>query len=86
MDVNEIRSSELMAMNYQNQPLSPNNPQGNGEEQDTVIEREVQRENIYGSSNPIRQMMQLLSSVQPVQQIQQTAQEQLSKGYLDIKV
>ncbi len=60
-----------------------------GEEKPMTVQMEVQKEvlrqNLSGD-NTQNQLLQLLASVQPQQQIQKTAQEQIEKGYLDIKV
>lgn len=55
------------------------------------VQNEVQKEILkqtmgQGSNSQQRQLMQLISSAQPMFQIQQTAQNQISKGYLDIKI
>lgn len=39
-----------------------------------------------GANSVQKQTAQLLATSQPLAQIQQTAQSQISKGYLDIKV
>lgn len=50
------------------------------------VQKEVLKDTVIGSGSTQKQMLQLLTSAQPMQQVQQTAQSQLSKGYLDIKV
>ncbi len=50
------------------------------------IQKEMLKESLMGASSVQNQMLQLLASAQPVQSIQQTAQKQLERGYLDIKV
>ena len=51
------------------------------------VQKEITKET-FGST-PVstqKQVLQALSYAQPIQQIQQTAQNQISKGYLDIRV
>jgi hypothetical protein len=48
------------------------------------IKKEVLKQTIEGDTQ--KELLQLLSAVQPQQQIQKTAQDQIEKGYLDIKV
>lgn len=50
------------------------------------LRNQMYRESTSGPSSQNKVMMQLLMSVQPQQQIQRTAQDQISKGYLDVKV
>ena len=52
----------------------------------TTINDQMLKESTNGNSSPNKAMMQLLMSVQPKEQINRTAQDQLSKGYLDVKV
>ena len=49
------------------------------------IEKDVIKEAI-GAESTQKQLLQVLATAQPQQQIQQTAKDQLEKGYLDIKV
>lgn len=50
------------------------------------IQKEMLKESLMGTSSMQNQMLQLLASAQPLQSIQDTAQKQIEKGYLDIKV
>lgn len=50
------------------------------------IQKEMLKETTEGATSMQKQMLQLLASAQPLAQIQQTAQSQIQKGYLDIKV
>ncbi|MBE2190117.1 MAG: hypothetical protein KGZ71_10735 [Desulfobulbaceae bacterium] len=51
------------------------------------LQKEVLRESVgIGDLSIQKQLMQLLMSAQPIIQVQQTAQNQIAKGYLDIKV
>lgn len=52
----------------------------------TTINDQMLKESTNGNSSPNKAMMQLLMSVQPKEQINRTAQNQLSKGFLDVKV
>ncbi|MFN3306714.1 MAG: hypothetical protein ACK42Z_05960 [Candidatus Kapaibacteriota bacterium] len=70
-----------------------NNQQQNQNENARVntqfeIQREVLRQSIGASPNSLQsQLLQLISSgMQNTQQTQATAQAQISKGYLDIKI
>lgn len=49
------------------------------------IQKEVLKQTMEGD-NTQQQLLQLLAMLQPQQHIQRTAQDQLEKGYLDIKV
>lgn len=49
------------------------------------IQKDVQKEAVTGT-NPQHQIMQLIANVQPIQQVQETARNQLNKGFLDIKI
>jgi len=48
------------------------------------IQKDVLKEAMNGDMQ--KQLLQMLASAQPQAQIQQVAQNQLSKGHLDIKV
>jgi len=61
------------------------------EYQPMAVQNELQREAFReavgtGDLSIQKQLMQLLMSAQPIIQVQQTAQNQISKGFLDIKV
>jgi hypothetical protein len=61
------------------------------EYQPMSVQHELQKEVLQeavgkGDLSIQKQLMQLLMSAQPVIQVQQTAQNQISKGFLDIKV
>lgn len=49
------------------------------------IQKEVLKQAMNGD-NTQQQMLQLLATVQPMQQIAETAKNQISKGFLNIKV
>ncbi len=49
-------------------------------------QQDVAKESINGSHGIQRQMLQLLANQQPLTQIQHVAQNQINKGYLDIKI
>ena len=49
------------------------------------IQKEVLRQTMNGE-NTQQQMLQLLATVQPMQQIADTAKNQISRGFLNIKV
>lgn len=49
------------------------------------LRKDVLQKNIEGE-NPQQQLGQVLANVQPQQQIQQTAKNQIEKGYLDVQV
>jgi hypothetical protein len=63
--------------------MQPESNQGNVQQS---INEQMLREATNGNSSPNKAMMQLLMSVQPQKQIQNTARNQISKGYLDVKV
>ena len=54
-----------------------------------TVQNEIQKDVIkeaIGAESTQKQLLQVLATAQPQQQIQQTAKDQLEKGYLDIKV
>jgi hypothetical protein len=51
-----------------------------------ALQQEVLQETTTGAQSPQKQMMALLASVQPEKQVQQTAQDQLQKGFLDVRI
>jgi|YNPMSStandDraft_2_1061718.scaffolds.fasta_scaffold09531_2 hypothetical protein len=65
------------------EPTVPEKPQNNVQME---LQKQMLKEATTGASSIQNQMLQLLASAQPVQNVQQTAQKQLEKGYLDIKV
>lgn len=65
------------------EPVVPEKPQNNVQME---LQKQMLKEATMGASSIQNQMLQLLASAQPVQNVQQTAQKQLEKGYLDIKV
>lgn len=50
------------------------------------IAAEMLRQQTVGTSSRNNQLLQLLSSVQPQQTVEKTAQNQIEQGYLDIRV
>jgi hypothetical protein len=53
------------------------------------VQMEIQRDMLkqtMGAEDSQKQLLQLLANAQPQQAIQKTAQEQISKGHLDITV
>jgi hypothetical protein len=60
-----------------------------GEKANTTVQNEVQKDifkQTIDAGSTQNQILQLLASTQPVLQIQQVAQNQIAKGYLDVKV
>jgi hypothetical protein len=60
-----------------------------GEKASTTVQNEVQKDifkQTIDAGSTQNQILQLLASTQPVLQIQQVAQNQIAKGYLDVKV
>jgi hypothetical protein len=54
-----------------------------------TVQNEIQKDVIkeaMGAESTQKQLLQVLATAQPQQQIQQTAKDQIDKGYLDIKV
>ncbi len=50
------------------------------------VEKEVVQQPMNGDSESSqKQVLQVLGSVQPQQQIQETAKNQIERGYLDVK-
>lgn len=74
----------IQPLNYQQQNQSENNRINVQYE----IQKDVLRQAIGASPNSMQsQLLQLLASgAQNPQQVQATAQAQISKGYLDIKI
>jgi hypothetical protein len=77
-------------MNNQQTASTPESRRPAVDEQTNNVQNELRnqmfRESTSGPSSQNKVMMQLLMSVQPQEQIQRTAQNQISKGYLDVKV
>lgn len=60
-----------------------------GEKASTTVQNELQKDifkQTVDAGSTQNQILQLLASTQPVLQIQQVAQNQIAKGYLDVKV
>lgn len=78
------------ATNNQQTASTPETRKPVVDEQTNNVQNELRdqmlKEATTGPSSQNKVMMQLLMSVQPQEQIQKTAQDQLSKGYLDVKV
>jgi hypothetical protein len=54
-----------------------------------TVQNEIQKDIVKettGAESPQKQLLQVLASQQPQEQIQQTAKDQLDKGHLDVKV
>jgi hypothetical protein len=62
------------------------------QQQQTTLntQREIQVNQLQKQSSGLgttqSQLIQLLANQQPVEQVQRTAQDQLSKGFLDVKI
>ncbi len=50
------------------------------------IQQEVLKDTTIGKTNPQEQMMQLLANAPNLNSTQQMANEQIKKGYLDVKI
>jgi hypothetical protein len=50
------------------------------------IAEEMLRQQTVGTSSRNNQLLQLLASVQPQQELERTAKDQMEQGYLDIRV
>ena len=50
------------------------------------IQQKILKDAINGENSPQSQLMQLLISAPQMTQVQQTAQQQMKSGYLDVKV
>ncbi|MCX7737353.1 MAG: hypothetical protein N2319_11665 [Candidatus Kapabacteria bacterium] len=60
-----------------------------GEKASTTVQNELQKDifkQTVDAGSTQNQILQLLASTQPVLQIQQVAQNQIAKGFLDVKV
>lgn len=60
-----------------------------GEKTSTTVQNELQKDifkQTVDAGSTQNQILQLLASTQPVLQIQQVAQNQIAKGFLDVKV
>ncbi len=60
-----------------------------GEKAATTVQNEIQKDifkQTIDAGSTQNQILQILSSAQPVLQIQQVAQNQIAKGFLDVKV
>ncbi len=54
-----------------------------------TVQNEIQKDVIkeaMGAESTQKQLLQVLATAQPQQQIQQTAKDQIEKGFLDVKV
>ena len=54
-----------------------------------TVQNEIQKDVIkeaMGAESTQKQVLQVLATAQPQQQIQQTAKDQIEKGFLDVKV
>ncbi len=49
------------------------------------VQKDVYKEAVTGE-NVQHQILQLIANVQPIQQVQETARNQLNKGFLDVKI
>lgn len=61
-------------------------PQERVENVQFELQKNILQEQMTGENSKNNIMLQLLASQQPVQQIQQTAQNQIEKGYLDVRI
>lgn len=82
MDINQMSYRENLTAPETRQPVVDN--QTNNVQNE--VRNQMMKEATAGPNSQNKVMMQLLMSVQPQQQIQRTAQDQISKGYLDVKV
>lgn len=62
------------------------NPQREEQSPQQRVQQEVLQETTVGAQSPQKQMMALLASAQPEKQVQQTAQDQIEKGFLDVRI
>lgn len=80
MDMTNIAQTELKAIENQQRTSAQQ------QIQIAMLQQVISGDAPTGNMNPQTQMLQLITAVQPLQQIQQTAQSQIQKGYLDIKI
>jgi len=67
------------------EPKAPERPPAPASVQNG-LQKEVLQETLQGTSSIQNQMLQMMASAKPSQSVQETAQKQIEKGYLDIKV
>ena len=79
MKIDGENNAQMRQVEYQASVNQQNSVQSN-------LQKDVLKEAVNGNSSAPKQMLQLLAATQPLAQIQSTAQNQLSKGYLDIKI
>lgn len=51
-----------------------------------MLQQSMKGDVVGGNNNLQKQLLQMMSAAAPLQQIQATAQNQISKGYLDIRI
>jgi hypothetical protein len=51
-----------------------------------MLQQSMKGDIVGGNNNLQKQLLQMMASSAPLQQIQATAQNQISKGYLDIRI
>ncbi len=50
------------------------------------LQKDVLKESLHGTSSMQNQMLTLLANVPPLQNIMSTAQKQIERGFLDVKI
>jgi hypothetical protein len=79
MTINAENNAQMKQVEYQ----ASLNQQGSVQ---NTLQKDVLKEAVNGNSSSPKQMIQLLAATQPLAQIQSTAKNQISKGFLDIKI
>lgn len=51
-----------------------------------MLQQSMKGDAVGGNNNLQKQLLQMMAAAAPLQQIQATAQNQISKGYLDIRI
>jgi hypothetical protein len=91
MAVNEVKNQKMYQDEryFRTNETLHTNKEGNTPQQQLQIEmlQQTTKGGIVGTDNNLqKQLLQMMAAATPQQQIQAVAQNQLSKGYLDIKI
>ncbi|MGB9702176.1 MAG: hypothetical protein ACPL1A_05530 [Candidatus Kapaibacteriota bacterium] len=92
MEVNQLSSMKRMNEDEKYMRTTQSlktTKEGSNPQQQMQVEmlKQATTGNVVGTDNNLqKQLLQMMAAASPVQQIQSVAQNQISKGYLDIKV
>ncbi|HRP03048.1 MAG TPA: hypothetical protein PLE30_10425 [Candidatus Kapabacteria bacterium] len=76
MEINNVLESQLIDNINKSQESSVN----------TQIQQKILKDAVSGETSPQQQAMQILISTPNLNQTQQTAQQQIKQGYVDVKI